>query len=223
MRREVNFPFEIETVAGTAALERRTALLAAERGYPVIAGSPGNVELLVEGDEAGEGGETCLEEAARIDVDEWLERRVAGDPEYYEEEHGDWPAGMDPNHSFKGPTDIVTGQPLAEVAIILVRAAESWHVPCVLGYGDWNECPAPAEHAAILKRWQDGYGATLVTMTPDTIELAVERPVRTREDALALAREQYIYCADIVQQGTETIERLAASLLEASVWFFWWD
>jgi Domain of unknown function (DUF4253) len=62
-----------------------------------------------------------------------------------------------------------------------------------------------------------------VTMTQDTIELAVERPIQTREDALAVAHEQYVYCADIVQQGTETIEGLAAALLNAPEWFFWWD
>ncbi|WP_414650247.1 DUF4253 domain-containing protein, partial [Duganella sp.] len=34
---------------------------------------------------------------------------------------------------------------------------------------------------------------------------------------------QYLYCADIVDQGTESIEALAATLLNARVWYFWWD
>ena len=219
----MTFPFEVERVAGTAALARREALLADGRGYPVIAGSPDNLEALREGYESGAGGDICLESVEGIDVDDWLARRVASDPEYYEEDHGDWPSDIDPTSAFTGPTDIVSGEPLTEVAIVLVPASESWHVPCLLGYGDWNECPAPAEHSAILKRWQERYGATLVTMTQDTIELAVGRPVQTHEDALALAHEQYVYCADIVQQGTETIEGLAAALLNAPVWFFWWD
>jgi len=218
----VTFPFEVETVAGTEALERREALLAAGRGYPVIAGSPENLETLSDGYEPG-GGSSCLEAATQIDVDDWLAQRVAGDPEYYEEERGDWPADAAPSSTFTGPRDILTGEALAEVAIFFVPSAESWQVPCVLGYGEWNEYPPAAEHSAILKRWQERFGATLVTMTQDTVELAVERPVQTRDDAVALAREQYIYCADIVQQGTEAIERLAASLVDAPVWFFWWD
>jgi hypothetical protein len=102
-------------------------------------------------------------------VDEWLARRVASDPEYSEEDHGEWPRDVDPTSAFTGPTDVVSGEPLAEVGIVLVPTTESWYVPCLLGYGDWNECPAPAEHSAILKRWQERYGATLVTLTPDTI------------------------------------------------------
>jgi Domain of unknown function (DUF4253) len=45
----------------------------------------------------------------------------------------------------------------------------------------------------------------------------------TRKDALDLAREQYIYCSDIVSQGTGTLEALAAGLLGGTAWFFWWD
>ena len=164
----------------------------------------------------------CLEAAAAIDVDEWLSRRAAGEPEYYVAEHGEWPE-VDPTSEFTGPMDILSGQPLAEVAILLVPTTESWQVPCLLGWGDWNECPAPAEHSAILKRWRERYGTELVTMTHDVIELAVERPVLTREDALGLSREQFVYCPDIVHQGTETIEGLAAALLNGTVWFFWWD
>jgi len=36
---------------------------------------------------------------------------------------------------------------------------------------------------------------------------------RSREDALALAREQYIYRSDIVDQGVNTLSVLAAGLI----------
>jgi len=215
------FPFPVETAAGSAALEKREALLAEGRGYPIIAGSPDDLESA--GYEPTAEGDACLEEAREIDVDEWLAERVEGDPEYYEETHGEWPSDVVPTSAFTGPTNILTREPLPEVAIVLVPATESWQVPCLLGYGGWNECPAPEEHSAVLKRWQERYGATLVAMTSDTIELAVDRPPRSRDDALALAREHYVYCADIVDQGTRTIEALAAALLNAPVWFFWWD
>ena len=55
------------------------------------------------------------------------------------------------------------------------------------------------------------------------IEMAVTRPPQTREEAITLATEQYFYCSDIVDQGTETIDRLAAEILAQPRWFFWWD
>ena len=42
-------------------------------------------------------------------------------------------------------------------------------------------------------------------------------------EALDLAREQYAYCPDLVDQGTETLSALAASLLKDEWWHFWWD
>jgi hypothetical protein len=45
----------------------------------------------------------------------------------------------------------------------------------------------------------------------------------TREEALELAREQYFYCNDIVDQGMGSYRRLAAGLMASDWWFFWWD
>ncbi len=60
-------------------------------------------------------------------------------------------------------------------------------------------------------------------MSADVIEMRVARPPTTREDAMALANEQYAYCEDIVHQGVESLSNLAATLLNGTVWFFWWD
>jgi Domain of unknown function (DUF4253) len=49
--------------------------------------------------------------------------------------------------------------------------------------------------------------------------LALDPAAWLRERAL----EQYVYCADIVRQGSDSIEVLAAGLVEAPVWYFWWD
>ena len=76
---------------------------------------------------------------------------------------------------------------------------------------------------AFLHRWHRSYGAELVVMTHDILEFSVSRPPRSRADALELAREQYRYCADIVDQGTESVSNLAATLLNGTTWYFWWD
>jgi hypothetical protein len=45
----------------------------------------------------------------------------------------------------------------------------------------------------------------------------------TRKAALELAREQYVYCSDIVEQGAQTLSALAAMLMGSGWWYFWWD
>jgi hypothetical protein len=40
---------------------------------------------------------------------------------------------------------------------------------------------------------------------------------------MQLAMEQYLYCADIVDQGVESVANLATLLLKQKVWYFWWD
>ena len=41
--------------------------------------------------------------------------------------------------------------------------------------------------------------------------------------ALELAREHFIYAPDNVWQGTGDLDRLASTVRDATVWYFWWD
>lgn len=69
----------------------------------------------------------------------------------------------------------------------------------------------------------DVYGAEIIGVLPDLMEMCVSRPPTTRDAALTRAKEQYIYCPDVVDQGTQTLQRLAAGLLNGTAWYFWWD
>jgi hypothetical protein len=82
---------------------------------------------------------------------------------------------------------------------------------------------APEEHVALMRFWQRCFGAEVVGITRDVVEMWVGRPPANKIDALKLAKQQYLYCQDIVDQGTQTLESLAASLLDGTSWFFWWD
>jgi hypothetical protein len=55
------------------------------------------------------------------------------------------------------------------------------------------------------------------------MNVRVQRRPPTREAALELAREQYVYCSDIVDQGVQTLSAFAAALMENDWWYFWWD
>ena len=76
---------------------------------------------------------------------------------------------------------------------------------------------------SVLARWERMYAAEIVGMTHDTLELTIGNPPTEPGEALDLAYEQLGYCEDLVVQGTLTIERLAATLLNGRVWFFWWN
>lgn len=112
---------------------------------------------------------------------------------------------------------------MSPISVALVPTVQPWRVPAYLGLGGWNDCPDTPEHCAVLRHWHERYGAEIAAVGDDVIELSVTRPPLTREAALALAREQYEYCADIVDQGCETYAGLAATLLRGRIWFFWWD
>ena len=94
----------------------------------------------------------------------------------------------------------------------------------VLAWGSWNACPRPEEHVCVLRHWRTRYGAVVKSISTDTLELAVSDPPETFADALLLAREQYAYAPDIVDQGEHpTIGTLAAALVGSAHWHFWWD
>ncbi len=110
-----------------------------------------------------------------------------------------------------------------DVYILLLPTREPWQAFLYLGWGGWNDCPEAAVHAAFFRRWQTLYGAEPMLISSDIIESRAGRPPQSKDDALALAREQYHYCSDIVLQGVGTLEALGAGLKGGEYWYFWWD
>ena len=137
---------------------------------------------------------------------------------------GAWPSSLQ-GLLLDGPTvhTHYTGRIHEEVYLVNIPAKASWEIPAYLYWGGWNANPPPHIHIAALRDWHAKYGATLVGITDDVLNLSVETPPTSREEALALAKDQYIYCEDIVLQGVGDIAPLAASLMESSHWYFWWD
>jgi hypothetical protein len=105
------------------------------------------------------------------------------------------------------------------VHVALIETNDWTTIPAHLNYGGWNACPLPEYHIAALRSWRDRYGAELVGLSSDRIDLRVARRPQARAEALDLAREHYIYCNDIVDQGLGTFSKLAACLMAND----WWD
>ena len=231
---------------GDAAIRlwERLRAASAETGYwPVLLGGPDEKPEMVWLDTlVGQAGDLAerhrprvletLAAAATLRLPEWFEERHRerledlqdfGEPDSLFAPEGEWPDDVEASRGWSTPFDRLRRRPYQSLAYALVPTTVGWEVPAFLNLGGWNECPGAAEHCAVMKYWHDRYGAEVAASTHDVIEMRVGRPPTERSAALALAREQYEYCADIVEQGTQTLAALAACLLRGSVWFFWWD
>lgn len=214
---------ELIKVSGRDALNTYQKLKTKIGVLPIILGDNKDVDAISENmDYVTHSFEQLIEQAQSINPLDWFDKRQAQDADYYDLTAGAW-QDLSPANEMTVHLDILSGKPKQDVYIALVPVEQSWMVPAFLKIGDWNDCPNPAEHCAILNYWQTRYGAKIAAITRDVIELEVERPPVTKEQALKLAEQQFIYCPDIVYQGTESIAALASTLLNGKVWFFWWD
>jgi hypothetical protein len=111
-----------------------------------------------------------------------------------------------------------------DTVIGLVRACHGWEVPGLLSWsGAVNYDLDGAHHVAVLRSWQQRYGAELVTLTVDQLELLVARPPRDPATIVQVAVEMLAYCPDLDVQGTGMVAVLANEVVPHRRWSFWWD
>lgn len=192
--------------------------------WPILLGDEEELERIEVGlEDSSESPTQILDDSKNIDVEKWFMDRTSEDPDLYQCEDGDWP-DVDP-----GEIGIVThlnllgSKPKKKVYIALLPIRNSYESFAQLNWGGWNDCPFSQHHCAIHRYWREKYGSEVVSISGDIVQCVVANPPRDRDAAMSLAREQYRYCYDIVDQGTGTIAALAASLLNAGTWYFWWD
>ena len=77
--------------------------------------------------------------------------------------------------------------------------------------------------AVVLRSWEERFGATLLHVGFDSVDLLVARPVTAEEEVLAVAAEHFAFCPDNVYQGAGSIRAYAEELPGATRWAFWWD
>ena len=100
---------------------------------------------------------------------------------------GDWPIET----SYESGLSVaytLTGQPKSSMHIALIPTDDPTAIPAFMRFGNWNACPPPAYHVAALRDWRDRYGAELIGLGADTINLRVSRKPATREEVLEIAR-----------------------------------
>jgi Domain of unknown function (DUF4253) len=83
--------------------------------------------------------------------------------------------------------------------------------------------PVAGGFAAVLRSWEERFGARLFAMTHDQAYLLVERPPRSRslDAALLVAAEHFVFCDE--PAGRQSVRTTAVDIVNAPLWYFWWD
>ena len=118
----------------------------------------------------------------------------------------------------------------------LVRAVRHADVPAVLGWahmdsavlltrGDDNMGTDNIPLVAILRSWEERFGATLLQLGPSAeLRVLAERPPATIEAATVLAAEHWAFCDGwLGGYQLDSVQEIAAALMVTPIWSFWWD
>lgn len=109
------------------------------------------------------------------------------------------------------------------VTIGLVPAAAGWEVPALLA---WSGAEAMdidgSDHLSVLHFWNQAYGAELIGLGLERLELIVEEPAPDARSAFELAVQHYAYCPALMDNLAPAMGALAATLFGRH-WLFDWS
>ncbi|MEV7359261.1 DUF4253 domain-containing protein [Kitasatospora sp. NPDC091276] len=131
------------------------------------------------------------------------------------------PAGA-PGIEARGLADVLLS--VRDARLGLVEAGSGAEALAACGWsGPLNHEDDTAKIAAVLADWERRFGAQVIQVGFDTLELSVAVPPATLAEALPLAAEHTAFCPDLVFQGTGALTAYAERLVAAHQWSFWWD
>jgi Domain of unknown function (DUF4253) len=120
--------------------------------------------------------------------------------------------------------EIALGQLTPDARIGLVPAGRPADVLASLGWeGTTNRGWPAAQVSAVLRSWEDRFGARLLEVGFASIRLLVSRPPHTLEAALPLAAEHQAFCSECGRRGLTDVSLIADALVDVPFWDFWWD
>lgn len=106
----------------------------------------------------------------------------------------------------------------------LVTVERPGDVPAALGWlGAVNRTQDVAALSAVLRSWEERYGAMLVVLGFDALELSVGAPPTTENRALRVAAEHRAFCLDSFAYQPGSLRNSALPLIASPIWRFWWD
>jgi Domain of unknown function (DUF4253) len=113
-----------------------------------------------------------------------------------------------------------------EAALVRIPTPRSWEIPAYTMYGGWNGCPDSAVMVAVARYWNETHGADICALGKQTLEFRVARPPADQPAALALIREQMLFCAEGLHDlisAPPMFRDVVAQLRGQRYWLFWWD
>jgi hypothetical protein len=163
--------------------------------WPVIVFGPyGTSDWDLEPDEV-------WQELAETDAETLLRARWKG--------HGDFP-GL--GHGGEPIAAAPRSAPDSVAALALVPVTRGADVPGLIG---WEASWVPGTLSAVLRSWEDRYGAQLLGLAGANLYLHVRRPPLPGEDRIKAAAELSAFCSDMDDDP--------ATMAAESLWSFWWD
>ncbi len=214
IRQKFLFPFHTREVKGEDAMAAFETARTEGKGVPVIiGGDEGMVQSLAD-----------MMYHHKSKPDEYI-RRAEANPNPYPSKSAPkmpkvWPH-VGPFDKERNPFSIHLHpegfKPVVTLAYI--PSMSSADIPAYLKLGSWNAVPDANVFVALLRKWQRDYGAELVAVSMDTMDVRVARRPATHQEALIIAREHAKFCPS----NEVTITERAAELMQLDWWHFWWD
>ncbi|QES52344.1 hypothetical protein DEJ50_11565 [Streptomyces venezuelae] len=134
-------------------------------------------------------------------------------------------AGADPEAEAAGTAEaLLASGRLRNPRLGLVPATRSADIPAAIGWtGPTNHENDTARLGAVLRSWEERYGARVVALGFDLLDLSVAAPPRTSAESLAVAAEHFAFAPDNIWQGAGSLREYAQELPGSRQWTFWWD
>jgi hypothetical protein len=101
------------------------------------------------------------------------------------------------------------------------RGADALVVMGWQGAVNHNEWAVPM--AAVVRSWEERFGARVVGVGFNTLELSVAAPPVTPEHAIRVAAEHWTFCPDNIIQGPGNLVDYSEQIIGKYYWSFWWD
>ncbi|MEV0405759.1 DUF4253 domain-containing protein [Actinoallomurus sp. NPDC050550] len=140
---------------------------------------------------------------------------------------GRYSPGLAPPGELQEDPDALAGrcaEVLGERSLGLVPVTRGADTLTVMGWqGARHHNPWTAPLSAVVRSWEDRFGARLIGVGFNTLELSVAAPPTTFRHALHVAAEHWTFCPEVILQGAGTLEGHAEQICGSNIWSFWWE